>query len=143
MVNKKIKYFWAVTDYPNLTLVGYENEIKLEYFEYTELLADRVLGLAEQEYDRDMEYGDMQTYMNQFIPPQFKIFNLKQSLADCTLGHILVDASLQWGGLDAVVNLSEFPITLVINKDYEQLYHEDYDRDFIDWLADAFPGHKN
>ena len=140
MVKDKIKYFWAVTENPNLTLVGSENEIKLEYFEYTELLAWRVLGLAKQEYDKDMEYGDMQTYMNKFIPPGFKIFNLKQSLTDYTLGLKLVEASIEWGGLNAFVNINEFPITLEINKDYEQLYHEDYDRGFIDWLMDAFPG---
>ena len=143
MVNHTTKYFWAVKENPNLTLVGSESKLKLEYYEYIELLEWRVLGLAEQEYARDMEYGDMQTYMNQFIPGAFKIFNLEQSLADCKLGQRLVEASIEWGGLNEVLNASEFPITLDVNKDYEQLYRNNYDREFIDWLADAFPGHKN
>ena len=124
------KAFYGIENELEMTLVGFPTEIQVTYNGYLNLLGNRVQLMCEEE-------PNLQQKLETLLQPEDRIYNLKESLEEGSLGQTLVEMCLDsWGTLSTVVNPELFPTQLQQNKDLEETFKE---QTITHWINASYP----
>ena len=123
------KAFYGIENELEMTLVGFPTEIQVTYNGYLNLLGNRVQLMCEEE-------PNLQQKLEILLQPEDRIYNLKESLEEGSLGGMLVEMCLSyWATLSTVVNPESFPIQLKQNKDLEETFKE---QTILHWINASY-----